>query len=95
VPPVGTGAPIAPHAASVASCNRYAELMTPELVDLREASRTDGAGISRAESAGRLLSGKAVTYGDSRWSRPSREIRRSVLHRLFEPDKRRPRRTGD
>jgi len=25
--------------------------MTPELVDLREPSRTDGAGISRAESA--------------------------------------------
>ena len=51
MPPVGTGAPIAPHAASVASCNRHAELMTPELVDLREASRTDGAGVSRAEWA--------------------------------------------
>jgi hypothetical protein len=48
VPPVGTGAPIAPHAAS---CDRHEELMTPELVDLREPSRTDGAGISRAESA--------------------------------------------
>ncbi len=28
-----------------------------------------------AYSAGRSLSGKAVTYGDSRWSRPSCEIR--------------------
>ena len=31
--------------------DRYAELRTPELADLREATRTDGAGISHAESA--------------------------------------------
>ena len=36
------------------------------------------AGIGRE---GRSLSGRAVTYGDSRWSRPSREIR-SVRKRL-------------
>jgi hypothetical protein len=34
-----------------AARDRDAELRTPELVDLREASRTDGASISRAESA--------------------------------------------
>jgi len=33
------------------ACDRHAELRTPELADLREATRTDGAGISRAESA--------------------------------------------
>jgi hypothetical protein len=32
-------------------CDRHAELRTPELVDLREPTRKDGAGISRAESA--------------------------------------------
>jgi len=35
--------------------HRHAELRTPELTDLREATRTDGAGISRAESAIRSL----------------------------------------
>jgi len=34
-----------------AACHRHAELGTPELADLRKATRTDGAGISRAESA--------------------------------------------
>jgi hypothetical protein len=38
-------------AALPAARDRDAELRTPELVDLREASRTDGASISRAESA--------------------------------------------
>jgi hypothetical protein len=33
------------------ACDRHAELRTPELADLHEAARTDGAGISRAESA--------------------------------------------
>jgi hypothetical protein len=52
VPPVGAGAPIAPHAASVATYMRsHAELRTPELADLREAAPKDGAGTSRAESA--------------------------------------------
>jgi hypothetical protein len=63
VPPVGTGAPIAPHAASVASCDRHAELMTPELIDLREASRTDGAGISRPESAFRASTRSSTQRG--------------------------------
>jgi hypothetical protein len=36
---------------------------------------------SRKYSAGRLLSGRAVTYGDSRWSRPSREIRLTCIRR--------------
>jgi hypothetical protein len=45
---VTAGAP----AASVAPAyDRHAELRTPELADLREASRTDGRDISRAESA--------------------------------------------
>jgi hypothetical protein len=35
-------------------CDRHAELRTPELANLREAARTDGAGISRAESVGAL-----------------------------------------
>ena len=34
-----------------AECDRHAELRTPELADLREATRTDGASISHAESA--------------------------------------------
>jgi hypothetical protein len=52
VPLASTGAPIAPHAGIVATCtHRQAELRTPELVDLRGATRTDGAGIGRAESA--------------------------------------------
>jgi hypothetical protein len=34
-----------------AEFDRHAELRTPELADLREATPTDGAGISRAESA--------------------------------------------
>ena len=34
-----------------AACDRHAEPRTPERADLREATRTDGAGISRAESA--------------------------------------------
>jgi len=56
MPPVGTGAPIAPHAASVASRVRSPrEAEDAELVDLREAARTDCAGISRAESAGRTF----------------------------------------
>jgi hypothetical protein len=34
-----------------AAYDRHAELRTPQLADLREFTRTDGAGISRAESA--------------------------------------------
>jgi hypothetical protein len=37
-----------------AASDRDTDLRTPELVDLREASRTDGASISREESAIRL-----------------------------------------
>jgi hypothetical protein len=33
------------------ACDRHAEPRTPELADLREAARTDGAGIGRTESA--------------------------------------------
>jgi hypothetical protein len=37
-----------------AACDCHAELRTPELADLRETTRTDDAGISGAESAGRI-----------------------------------------
>ena len=61
MPPVGTGAPIAPHAAGVASrVGSPREAEDAELVDLREAARTDGAGISRAESAIRRRDEMAV-----------------------------------
>src|SRR6516164_192141 len=50
--PASTGAPIAPHAASVATSARSpGGAENPELADLREAARTDGADISRPESA--------------------------------------------
>jgi len=39
------------------------KLRTPELADLREATRTDGADISRAESAFRAIS-PGVALGD-------------------------------
>ena len=50
--PAGTGAPIAPHAASVASCMRSSRGAGDAGTGrLREAARKDGAGISHAESA--------------------------------------------
>jgi hypothetical protein len=52
VPLASSGAPIAPRAASVATRTRSPrEAEDAELVDLREATRTDGADISRAQSA--------------------------------------------
>jgi hypothetical protein len=45
-----------------AACDRRAELSAQELVDLCEATRTDGAGISRAESAIRRRAGAKIRH---------------------------------
>ena len=50
------------------ACDRHAELRTPELADLREATRTDGAGIAarnrRSEIARANYNVPAVTLRD-------------------------------
>ena len=83
--------------ARIGEAEPAAELRTPELADLREATRTDDAGINRAESAGNQVTqcfcsrivigprpGRSAHCGRSvRMSSRCRSIRSASRNRTF------------